>query len=129
MATAYHSPYTLEIPTVDIATFIFSSRDVQSRSQPQYFDADNPSRCFSLQQAEIIVKRFAKGLQDLGLKEEDKVLLYSGNNLYFPILFWGTVASGCVFTGCSPSASVAGRLSYCIQIQPVSPYLSHHFRS
>jgi 4-coumarate--CoA ligase len=108
MAKRYESPYKVHVPHIDLATFIFSSGSKEDRSQPQYFDADRPERNFSLQQAEVLVKRFAKGLIDLGLKPDEKVLLYSGNSLYFPILFWGTVAAGCVFTGCSPSASVAG---------------------
>lgn len=108
MAKRYESPYKVDIPPVDLATFIFSSQTPEDRLKPQYFDADRPERCFSLHQAEILVKRLGKGLQDLGLKPNDKLLLYSGNSLYFPILFWGTVAAGCVFTGCSPSASVTG---------------------
>lgn len=109
MAQVHRSPFELEIPNVDLATFIFSSGTRDSRSQPQYFDAENPALNFSLEQAEGWVKRWAKGLQDLGLRTNDKVLLYSGNSLYFPIVFWGVVASGCVFTGCSPSSSVEGR--------------------
>lgn len=108
MAKKYDSPYKVHIPPVDVATFIFSSDLENDHSSPQYFDADRPERNFSLQQAKVLVKRLGKGLLDLGLKPDDKVLLYSGNSLYFPILFWGTVAAGCVFTGCSPSASVTG---------------------
>ncbi|KAG4281970.1 AMP-binding enzyme [Fusarium proliferatum] len=106
MAQVHKSPFELEIPNVDLATFIFSSGTQDSRSQPQYFDAENPALNFSLEQAEGWVKQWAKGLQDLGLRTNDKVLLYSGNSLYFPIVFWGVVASGCAFTGCSPSSSV-----------------------
>ncbi|SCO52654.1 related to 4-coumarate--CoA ligase [Fusarium fujikuroi] len=106
MAQVHKSPFELEIPNVDLATFIFSSGTRDSRSQPQYFDAENPALNFSLEQAEGWVKQWAKGLQDLGLRINDKVLLYSGNSLYFPIVFWGVVASGCAFTGCSPSSSV-----------------------
>lgn len=109
MAQVHKSPFELEIPNVDLATFIFSSGTQDSRSQPQYFDAENPALNFSLEQAEGWVKQWAKGLQDLGLRTNDKVLLYSGNSLYFPIVFWGVVASGCAFTGCSPSSSVEGR--------------------
>ncbi|KIX09206.1 uncharacterized protein Z518_00285 [Rhinocladiella mackenziei CBS 650.93] len=111
MARRYDSPYKVDIPPIDLATFIFSSGSKELRSRPQYFDADRPERCFNLRQAEVLVKRLGKGLQDLGLKPDEKVLLYSGNSLYFPILFWGVVAAGCVFTGCSPSASVT-ELSY-----------------
>ncbi|KAF4996270.1 hypothetical protein FDECE_12514 [Fusarium decemcellulare] len=110
MEQVYESKYSVDIPVVDLPTFIFSA-SIRTRSQPQYFDADNPSTNFSLEQAEKWVKRWAKGLQDLGLKPNDKVLLYSGNSLYFPVLFWGTIASGSVFTGCSPTSSVS-ELSY-----------------
>lgn len=109
MAQVHKSPFELEIPNVDLATFIFSSGTRDSRSQPQYFDAENPALNFSLEQAEGWVKQWAKGLQDLGFRTNDKVLLYSGNSLYFPIVFWGVVASGCAFTGCSPSSSVEGK--------------------
>lgn len=111
MAKQYDSKFTVEIPPVDLATFIFSSGNQQQRSRPQYFDADRPNHCFSLEQAEVLVKRLGKGLQKLGLKPNDKVLLYSSNSLYFPILYWGTVAAGCVFTGCSPTASVTGEFN------------------
>lgn len=106
------SPHTLEIPGIDIASFVLSSGTVSSRRKPQYFDATNPSRCFSLSQAEIYVKQVAHGLQQLGLKPDDKVLLHSSNSLYFPILLWGVVASGCVFTAASPSASATGMFDW-----------------
>ncbi|KAF5640797.1 4-coumarate ligase [Fusarium sp. NRRL 52700] len=96
MPRVYQSAFELEIPNVDLATFVFSSGTPASRSQPQYFDAENPAVNFSLSQAEGLVKRWAKGLQDRGLKTNDKVLLCSGNSVYFPILFWGVVASGCL---------------------------------
>lgn len=103
------SNHKLSIPGTDVASFIFSSGTEASRRKTQYFDATNPSRCFSLSQAEVYVKQVAHGLQQLGLKPDDKVLLYSRNSLFFPILLWGVIASGCVFTACAPSASASGR--------------------
>src|SRR6187402_1028968 len=101
------SRHNLTIPGIDLPSFIFSSGTESSRQKPQYFDATNPSKCFSLAQAESYVKQVAHGLQRLGLRPDDKVLLYSSNSLFFPILLWGVVASGCVFTACAPSASVS----------------------
>lgn len=107
------SPYQLDIPPIDIATFVFRGVDEAARAQPQYFNADRPEQNFSLQEAELLVKRVALGLQQqVGLRPNDKVLLYSGNSLYFPVLFWATVAARCVFSGCSPSASVSGMVSF-----------------
>ncbi|KAM5347464.1 hypothetical protein ACJ41O_010469 [Fusarium nematophilum] len=102
----YESPYQIDIPITDIPSFIFSG-PARAHSQPQYFNADNPAQNFSLERAEQWVKRWAKGLNDFGIGPDDKVMLVSGNSLYFPILLWGVLASGGVFTGCSPASSVA----------------------
>ncbi|CAI7570907.1 unnamed protein product [Penicillium crustosum] len=96
---------TVDIPAVDIASFVFSSGTPESRQNPQYFDADSPSRCYSLSEAELYVKRISKGLINHGLQPDDKVMLFSGNALYFPVLFWGVVAARCVFTSVNPGAS------------------------
>lgn len=108
METIHESRYTCEIPRVDLLTFVFGSGDVATRQRPQYFDADHPERHYSLSQGESHAKRVAKGLRDLGLQDDDKVLLYSGNNLFFPVLLWGVIGAGCVFTATSPSASLEG---------------------
>lgn len=102
------SPYKVEIEITDVVSWVFSSGTEITRQRPQYFDADKPSRNFSLSQAELYVKQVARGIQKLGLQPNDKVLLYSQNKLYFPILLWGVIASGCVFTAVAPSASEAG---------------------
>ncbi|KAB8204005.1 hypothetical protein BDV34DRAFT_226748 [Aspergillus parasiticus] len=100
------SPYHVHIPHTDVASFVFNSGTASSRESPQYFDAASPSQCFGLAQAEVWVKQFAKGLQGLGLGVDDKILLFSENRLYFPVLLWGVLAAGCVFTAASPNASV-----------------------
>lgn len=110
MATpvTYTAPHTIPIPATDIASFIFAG-DVAAQQSPQFFDADTPARHYSLAQAQTYVKQVAHGLQTkLHLQPDDKVLLYSGNNLYFPVLLWGVTAARCVFTAANPSASENG---------------------
>lgn len=104
------SPSSVEIPGVDIASFIFSTGTPETRRSPQYFDANDPRKSFSLYEAEKTVKQIAHGLQQLGLKPDEKVMVFSSNCLHFPIALWGIVASGGVFTAASPSASVTGEL-------------------
>ena len=108
VAMEYHSPYQIDITVSDIPSFIFASRSSVSKKSPLYFDAENPTKCYSPEEAEIMVKRIAKGLQNLGLRKGERVLLVSGNQLHFPVLFWGVIAAECVFTGCTPAASVQG---------------------
>jgi 4-coumarate--CoA ligase len=103
------SPISIAIPAIDVPSYVFSSGTQASRAIPQYYDAERPSRNFSLAEAEVHVKRFGKGLQKLGLQPGDRVLLYAGNRLFFPIALWSVLAAGCMFTAASPTASVLGR--------------------
>ncbi|KAL3443707.1 acetyl-CoA synthetase-like protein [Aspergillus insuetus] len=100
------SPLSVSIPTTDLFSYIISSGTALARKSPQYFDATSPSNNYTLEDAELMAKRFGRGLQKLGLKKQDKVLLYAGNDLFFPIVLWGVTAAGGVFTGASPTASV-----------------------
>jgi acyl-CoA synthetase (AMP-forming)/AMP-acid ligase II len=102
------SPLSVPIPTTDLFSYIISSGTVLSRKSPQYFDATSPSNNYTLEDAGLMAKRFGRGLQSLGLKKQDKVLLYAGNDLFFPVILWGVTAAGGVFTGASPTASVHG---------------------
>ncbi|KAL2831023.1 hypothetical protein BJY01DRAFT_240202 [Aspergillus pseudoustus] len=117
-------PHTVEVPTIDVASFVFSSGTLESRQIPQYFDADSPSRCYSLSQAEAYVKRIAKGFQKFGLQPDDKVLLFSSNSLYFPVLFWSVVAARCVFTSVNPGASET-ELEYQLRDSEAKILLAH----
>ncbi|KAJ5730666.1 uncharacterized protein N7483_005174 [Penicillium malachiteum] len=111
VGTIVKSPLSMKLPTIDVASYVFSSGTKESRGAPVYFNADSPSTNFSLQEAEVYVKRFAKGLLRHGLRKGDRVLLYSGNKLLFPVVLWSVTAAGCVFTGIAPSASAGGRIS------------------
>ncbi|RAH76351.1 acetyl-CoA synthetase-like protein, partial [Aspergillus japonicus CBS 114.51] len=101
------SPMSVEIPPTDLFSYITSGGTPISRQSPQYFDATAPTANYTLQDAELMAKRFGYGLQKvMQLRKQEKVLLHSGNDLLFPIVVWGVTAAGGVFTGASPSASV-----------------------
>ena len=112
--TVVKSPLSMDLPTIDVASYVFSSGTKESRGTPLYFNAESPSQNFSLQEAEVYVKRFAKGLVDFGLKKGDRVLLYAGNKLFFPVILWSVTAAGCIFTGSSPAASTTGMINLLI---------------
>lgn len=112
MGKIHRSRYNVDILKVDLLTFVFRHNDIETRSRPQYFDAFRPDRHFSLAQGEEYAKRIGLGLRKLGLESDDKVLLFSGNNLIFPPLLWGVIAADCVFTAVSPTASSSGTKHY-----------------
>lgn len=59
----------------------------------------------------MLSKRVALGLLDAGLKPQDRVLLFSGNNIFFPSVFLGILMAGGIFTGANPTF-VARELAY-----------------
>ncbi|KAL6238988.1 hypothetical protein BDW75DRAFT_251771 [Aspergillus navahoensis] len=83
-------------PTTDVASSALTSGTATTRQPPLYFDASSPSKNFSLAQAEVFAKRIAKGLEVLGLQPNDKVLPYSHNAVFFPVILWGVLAARCV---------------------------------
>ena len=48
------------------------------------------------------IRRFAAGLRKAGLQPGDRVLLFSGNSLFCPIVLLGIVMAGGIFTGANP---------------------------
>lgn len=50
------------------------------------------------------------GLQKLGVKAGDSLLVFTPNHIFVPVAYLGTVCLGCAFSGASPAFTVAGRL-------------------
>ncbi|CAI4215133.1 unnamed protein product [Parascedosporium putredinis] len=48
------------------------------------------------------LKQIAVGLQEAGLRLGDRVLIFSGNNIYFPVIFLGVLMAGGIVTGANP---------------------------
>ena len=103
------SPYHLSIPSTDILTYLFNSGSPSD--EPVWIDAVEPSKfltpCTLLQW----VKRLAVGLDTLGLKPGDVVLIFSPNHIFVPVAYLGIVGSGRVFSGANPGYGVEGRFS------------------
>ncbi|KAK6528692.1 hypothetical protein TWF694_003935 [Orbilia ellipsospora] len=113
----FNSPFSnVDIPNVDLLTWLFGSPDDKLSDEPLYLDSVNPGeKHISLQEYRSWVKRLSAGIQTkLGLKPQDKILVFSSNNIYFPVLLLGIVGAECVFTGANPTF-VARELAYQIK--------------
>ncbi|KAI5795788.1 hypothetical protein EDC01DRAFT_64736 [Geopyxis carbonaria] len=99
-----HSRWRMNIPTTDICTWLFTSPTHPLPTTPLYFDTEKPStHNLSLTTYRNLVLRLARGLRTTaGLGPGDRVLMFSGNNVYFPSVYLGVVAAGCIFTGANP---------------------------
>ncbi|KAI9730887.1 MAG: hypothetical protein M1834_005605 [Cirrosporium novae-zelandiae] len=97
------SRWTISIPDTSLPSYLFTSPTHPLPTTPKFIDANRPhTHVLSTADFRLWSKRFAAGMQMSGLEPGDRVLLFSGNNLFFPVAFMGIVMAGGVFTGANP---------------------------
>jgi 4-coumarate--CoA ligase len=111
----WKSRWTVEIPQVSLPTYVFGTPSATLPETPLLLDAEKPDR-YHLSASDLRqwCKQIAAGLQKAGLKPGDRVLLFSGNTIFFPVVFLGTIMAGGVFSGANPTY-VARELAYQLQ--------------
>lgn len=98
----YSSPYaSLEFPECNILSYLFPTGKTPS-SKPLWIDATDPSHSLSPAQMLSWVKRFAVGLDRLGVKQQEAVMVFTPNHLYVPMAYLAAAGSGRFFTGANP---------------------------
>ena len=106
------SKWTIPIPDMSLASLLFTSpTHPLSTTKPALIDADEPTRYLTPHTYRLWSQRFAAGLLKHGFKPGDRLLLFSGNNIFFPVVFMGVVMAGGIFTGANPGF-VARELAY-----------------
>ncbi|KAF1983134.1 acetyl-CoA synthetase-like protein [Aulographum hederae CBS 113979] len=109
-----HSRFSVPIPNVSLTTYLFTSPTHPLPDSPVFLSAPNPSHLLTFRSYRLWCQRLALGLQNAGLQKGDRVLLFSGNTLYFPVIIHGVIMAGGVFTGANPTF-VARELAYQLQ--------------
>lgn len=103
------SPYPdLTIPEQDILTYLFGSGDSLSES-PLWINAASPDTYLSLRSGLQWMKRLALGLDKLGVKKREVLMIVSPNHIFVPIAYLGAVGSGRIFSGANPLYTADGR--------------------
>ncbi|KAI1443887.1 acetyl-CoA synthetase-like protein [Annulohypoxylon stygium] len=106
------SRWSTPIPNCSLQKWVFGSSFGPLLNTPQFIDADRPDTHFLTQtDYRLWAKRLALGLTRAGFKPGDRILLFSGNNLFTPVVFMGVLMAGGIFTGANPSF-VARELAY-----------------
>ncbi|KAF2126881.1 4-coumarate-CoA ligase-like protein [Dothidotthia symphoricarpi CBS 119687] len=109
------SRWQIPTPRVSLPTYIFDSPSTPLPNKPAFIDAAQPTKYFlSLHDYRLYAKRLASGLRRAGLQPGDRVLLFSGNTLFFPSVVVGIMMAEGVFTGANPTY-VARELAYQIR--------------
>lgn len=106
----YKSRWNVPLPDCSLQTFLFGSsanlpHDPKSPDKICFAEADRPdTHFFTRAQFQLWSQRFALGLTKSGLfKPGDRLLLFSPNDLFVPVVFMGTLMAGGIYTGANPT--------------------------
>ncbi len=109
------SRWQIDVPKVSLTSFLFKSPTAPLSDKPVFLHAEAPDTVYlTFQQYRLWCQRFAAGLRAAGLKDGDRILLFSGNTLFTPVVIHGAIMAGGVFTGANPTF-VARELAYQLQ--------------
>jgi 4-coumarate--CoA ligase len=98
------SRWNIEVPLVTLPTYLFESPSVPLSDKPVLIESRAPDTHFLTSSTyRLWCQRFAAGLRANGLQKGDRVLLFSGNSIFFPVVIVGTIMAGGIFTGANPS--------------------------
>lgn len=109
----FKSRWHIDIPDTHLASLLFTSPDHPlSKTHRSFAEAARPdTHYFTTHDFRLWSQRFAAGLRKSGLQPGDRVLLFSGNDLFFPVVFMGVIMAGGIFSGANPTF-VARELAY-----------------
>lgn len=112
----YQSRWTIDIPNAHLASLLLKSPTTPlSNTEKSFIDADRPdTHYFTPHTFRLWSQRFAAGLRKAGLQNGDRVLLFSGNDIFFPVVVLGVSIAGGIFTGANPTY-VARELAFQLQ--------------
>ena len=97
------SRFNIEVPNCSIQKWMFGSCHAPISERRVWIDADNPhTRYVTLSASRLLAKRLAVGLLDHGLQPGDRVLVFAGNSIMFPVAMLGIWMAGGIFTGAHP---------------------------
>lgn len=106
------SRWTVDIPRCSLQQWIFGSATGPVPDFKVFIDPEKPDTNFlTMADYRLLAKRLAVGLLRIGLNPGDRVLVFSGNSLFYPSVFVGILAAGGIFTGANPTF-VARELAY-----------------
>ncbi|PWY94834.1 4-coumarate-CoA ligase [Aspergillus sclerotioniger CBS 115572] len=110
------SRWQFDIPNTDLASALLTSpTHPLSKTHRCFSEAARPDTHYlTTHDFRLWCQRFAAGLLKSGLQTGDRVLLFSGNDIFFPVVFLGTTMAGGIFSGANPTY-VARELAYQLQ--------------
>ena len=102
------SPHAdIPIPDQDVLTYLFGNGEDLS-NDPLWINSADASKWLSLRTGLQWIRRLAVGLDKLGLKQGDVVMVVTPNHIFVPVAYLGIVGSGRIFSGANPAYTADG---------------------
>ncbi|KAF2209762.1 hypothetical protein CERZMDRAFT_46602 [Cercospora zeae-maydis SCOH1-5] len=99
----WKSRWTVDIPVCSLPTYLFKSPTAKLDDKPLMIEGAQPKNYITHHTYREWCMRFAAGLQKAGLQPGDRLMLFSGNTIFFTSVLFGTVMAGGIFTGANPT--------------------------
>lgn len=96
----------LDIPATNILDFIFAPNDPIPKDESIWHDSADPGNSLSKSQGLHRIKQLAVALDNLGVKEQEVVMIFTPNHICVPIAYMGIVGSKRIFSGANPIYTV-----------------------
>jgi len=103
----FQSEWTIDIPQTDVLSYLFPS-DSSPSDQPIWIDSEDIKNSLSPKQTLQWVKRLAMGLDRLGVRPGEPVMIFTPNHIFVPVAYLGIVGSGRIFSAVNPAYTVSG---------------------
>ncbi|KAK1987487.1 4-coumarate-CoA ligase 2 [Colletotrichum cereale] len=102
----FTSPYpSLDIPRTNLLSYLFPETPAPA-DEPIWIDCKDDRINLCPRDMLQWVKRVGFGLQNLGLRRGDVVMICSPNHIFVPMAYLGIVSVGCIFSGANPAYTV-----------------------
>ncbi|KAK5061267.1 hypothetical protein LTR84_007809 [Exophiala bonariae] len=102
----YTSPWpALDIPKCNILSYLFPP-GVSPSEKPIWIDATDTSKSLSPAQMLSWIKRFAVGLDRLGISQQEAIMVFTPNHIFVPMAYLAAAGSQRFFTGANPVYTV-----------------------
>lgn len=106
------SRWSVSVPEVDIPTYLFGSPTAPLGDALAFADAEDPETlCMTWTELRLWSQRLAAGLQAAGLREGDRVVILSGNDVLFPVINLGVIMASGIYQSANPHCN-ARELAY-----------------
>ncbi|CAL5866311.1 uncharacterized protein PFLUO_LOCUS518 [Penicillium psychrofluorescens] len=106
------SRWSVPVPEVDIPTYLFGSPTAPLGDALAFANTEDPETLrLTWTELRLWSQRLAAGLQAAGLKEGERVVILSGNDVLFPVVNLGIIMASGIYQSANPHAN-ARELAY-----------------